>query len=54
MPPLTAIIWNTEKYHGTPLELQDTRLGNLATWVTHHNLTVVKVSSPCHLLDDLD
>ena len=43
LPPMTAIIWNTDKYFGTPLELQDSRLGSLATWVQHHNLTVVKV-----------
>ena len=42
-PPLTAIVWNTEKYHGTPLELDDSRLGKLATWVKSHNLTVVKL-----------
>ena len=42
-PPQTAIIWNNEKYYGTPLELSDSRLGKLAQWVQHHNLTVVKV-----------
>ena len=42
-PPLTAIVWNTEKYHGSPLELDDSRLGKLATWVKSHNLTVVKL-----------
>ena len=40
---MTAIIWNTEKYHGSPLELDDSRLGKLATWVKSHNLTVVKL-----------
>lgn len=39
----TGIIWNTEKYHGSPLELKDERLGNLASWVQHHNITVVKL-----------
>ena len=40
---MTAIVWNTEKYHGSPLELDDSRLGKLATWVKSHNLTVVKL-----------
>ena len=40
---LAGIVWNTEKYHGSPLELSDERLGNLATWVQHHNITVVKL-----------
>ena len=44
-PPQTAIVWNKEKYFGTPLELSDNRLGDLATWVQRHNLTVVKVFS---------
>lgn len=42
-PPQTAIVWNNEKYYGTPLELSDSRLGKLSQWVQHHNLTVVKV-----------
>ena len=42
-PPLTGIAWHTDKYYGTPLELSDERLGKLADWVTHHNITVVKV-----------
>ena len=42
---MTGVIWNTDKYYGTPLELQDSRLGNLATWVQHHNITVVKVAT---------
>ena len=41
--PVTGIAWNQEKYHGTPLQLGDERLGNLAKWVQLHNLTVVKV-----------
>ena len=39
----TGIVWNTEKYHGSPLELKDERLGKLVSWVQHHNITVVKL-----------
>ena len=44
-PPLTALVWNSEKYDGTPLQLDDTRLGELADWVKDHNITVVKLDS---------
>ena len=42
-PPLTAVVWNGEKYHGTPLELGDARLGEVAAWLQTHNITVVKL-----------
>ena len=32
-----------EKYHGTPLELGDARLGEVAAWLQTHNITVVKL-----------
>jgi len=44
-PPMTGIAWHSDKYFGTPLELSDERLGKLADWVQHHNITVVKLDS---------
>ena len=40
-----AVLYCTvgEKYHGTPLELGDARLGELAAWLQLHNITVVKL-----------
>ncbi|XP_023335306.1 uncharacterized protein LOC111706625 [Eurytemora carolleeae] len=45
LPPLTALAWDSSKYFGTPLQLTDSRLGDLAAWVEASNITVVKLDS---------
>ena len=44
-PPLSGVVWHSDKYHGTPLMLDDERLGELANWVRRHNMTTVKLDS---------
>ena len=39
------MVWHSDKYHGTPLMLDDERLGELANWVRRHNMTTVKLDS---------
>ena len=42
---LTAVVWDKTKYEGTPLQLEDERLGSVVKWIKAHNLTIVKLDS---------
>ena len=36
------------RYEGTPLQLEDERLGEIVKWVKHHDLSVVKLDCLMH------
>ena len=36
------------RYDGTPLQLDDERLGEIAKWIKHHDLSVVKLDCLMH------
>ena len=36
------------RYDGTPLQLDDERLGEIVKWIKHHDLSVVKLDCLMH------
>jgi len=42
---VTGIVWNKEKYIGTPLQLDDERLSEFSKWLKKHNIVIVKLDS---------
>lgn len=41
----TGIVWNKEKYNGTPLQIDDERLSEFSKWLKKYNVVVVKLDS---------
>ena len=42
---VTGIVWNKEKYKGTPLQIDDDRLSDFSPWLKKHNIVIVKLDS---------
>lgn len=42
---ITGLIWNKEKYRGTPLKIDDQRLSEFTPWLKKHNIVIVKLDS---------
>jgi len=42
---LTGIVWNKDKYLGTPLKMDDHRLTHYSKWLKKHNVAIVKLDS---------
>ena len=50
---VTGIVWNKEKYKGTPLQIDDDRLSDFLPWLKKHNIVIVKLDS-CQRLNSSD
>ena len=42
---VTGIVWDKEKYKGTPLQIDDDRLSEFSPWLRKHNIVIVKLDS---------